>query len=48
MWLLRETLKTMSAVIIEAASVSIPLLGANMLESEMVQDTLVAQTVQQY
>jgi chromate reductase, NAD(P)H dehydrogenase (quinone) len=45
---LRETLKTMSAVIIEAASVSIPLLGANMLESEMVQDTLVVQTVQQY
>jgi chromate reductase, NAD(P)H dehydrogenase (quinone) len=45
---LRETLKTMSTVIIEAASVSIPLLGANMLESEMVQDTLVMQTVQQY
>lgn len=32
---LRETLKTMSAVIVEAASVSIPLVGANIRESEM-------------
>lgn len=34
---LRETLTTMSAVIIEAASVSIPLLGTNITESNMAE-----------
>jgi len=34
---LRETLKTMSAVIVEAASVSIPLLGANITEAGMTE-----------
>lgn len=33
---LRETLRTMSAVIVEAASVSIPLLGARLDDREMV------------
>jgi len=34
---LRETLKTMSAVIVESASVSIPLLGANITEAGMAE-----------
>jgi len=34
---LRETLKTMSAVVVEAASIGIPLLGARLTEEEMVQ-----------
>src|SRR5438477_7303970 len=34
---LRETLKTMSAVVVEAASVSIPLLGANITEARMTE-----------
>jgi len=34
---LRETLRTMSAVIVEAASVSIPLLGANITEAGMTE-----------
>jgi len=38
---LRETLKTMSAVIVEAASISIPLLGANLTEEGMSQDPMV-------
>jgi NAD(P)H-dependent FMN reductase len=38
---LRETLKTMSAVIVEAASVSIPLLGAHLTEESMAQDPAV-------
>ncbi len=33
---LRETLRTMSAVIVEAASISISLLGSNLTESGMV------------
>ena len=33
---LRETLKTMSAVIVESASLTIPLLGANIVENAMV------------
>jgi NAD(P)H-dependent FMN reductase len=33
---LRETLKTMSAVIVDAASISIPLLGAHLTEDGMV------------
>ena len=39
---LRETLKTMSAVIVEAASVSIPLLGSNLTESGMVESPSVS------
>ena len=42
---LRETLKTMSAVIVEPASLSIPLLGANLGEDGMVEDPLVGATV---
>ena len=42
---LRETLKTMSAVIVEAASVSIPLLGANLTEDEMVESQLVSHAI---
>lgn len=33
---LRETLRTMSAVIVEAASISIPLLGSNLTDAGMV------------
>ncbi|TLZ36563.1 MAG: NAD(P)H-dependent oxidoreductase [Gammaproteobacteria bacterium] len=42
---LRETLKTMSAVIVEAASVSIPLLGANLTENDMVESQLVSHAI---
>lgn len=42
---LRETLKTMSAVIVEPASLSIPLLGAHLGEDGMVEDPLVRATV---
>jgi chromate reductase, NAD(P)H dehydrogenase (quinone) len=42
---LRETLKTMSAVIVEPASVSIPLLGANLDEGGMVEDPLVSSAI---
>jgi chromate reductase len=42
---LRETLKTMSANIIEAASVSIPLLGAHLTEDGMVQDLIVSNAI---
>ena len=42
---LRETLKTMSAVIVEAASISIPLLGANLSEEGMVRDPLASSAV---
>jgi len=42
---LRETLKTMSAVVIEAASVSIPLLGAHLTEDGMVQDRIVSNAI---
>ena len=41
---LRETLKTMSAVIVEAASVSIPL-GANLTENDMVESQLVSHAI---
>ncbi|EQD34444.1 NADPH-dependent FMN reductase, partial [mine drainage metagenome] len=34
---LRETLRTMSAVIVEAASISIPLLGANLTDAGMAE-----------
>ena len=39
---LRETLKTMSAVIVEAASISIPLLGANLTDAGMAASTSVS------
>ena len=39
---LRETLKTMSAIIVEPASVSIQLLGAKLDEDGMVEDPLVS------
>jgi chromate reductase len=42
---LRETLKTMSAIVVEPASLSIPLLGANLTEQEMVQDPLISSAI---
>ena len=39
---LRETLKTMSAVIVEAASICIPLLGAGLAEADMVASPIVS------
>ena len=39
---LRETLRTMSAVIVEAASISIPLLGGNLTEDGMVKSLTVS------
>lgn len=43
---LRETLKTMSAVMVEAASISIPLLGANLTETDMVESPSVSSAIQ--
>lgn len=42
---LRETLKTMSAVIVEAASISIPLLGAGLTEADMVASPMVSSAI---
>ena len=42
---LRETLSTMSAIVIEEASVSIPLLGAGLDESGMLQSPAVSQAI---
>jgi len=42
---LRETLKTMSAVIVEEASISIPLLGAKLTDEGMVQDPVVSAAI---
>jgi len=42
---LRETLKTMSAVIVETASVSIPLLGSNLTEQGMSELPSVVQAI---
>lgn len=42
---LRETLKTMSAEIVEPASLSVPLLGPHLGEDGMVEDPLVSATV---
>ena len=42
---LRETLKTMSAVIVEDASVTIPLLGAGLDESSMAASPMVSQAI---
>lgn len=44
---LRETLKTMSAVIVEAASLTIPLLGTNMAESDMAETPAIAHAVRE-
>ena len=42
---MRETLKTMSAVIVEEASVSIPLLGAKLTDEGMVEDPAVSSAI---
>ncbi len=42
---LRETLKTMSAVIVEEASVTLPLVGAGLSENEMVESEAIARAV---
>ena len=42
---LRETLKTMSAVIVESASITIPLLGAHMTEADMAQTPAIGQAL---
>lgn len=42
---LRETLKTMSAVIVESASQTIPLLGANIAESDMAETPAIAHAI---
>jgi chromate reductase, NAD(P)H dehydrogenase (quinone) len=42
---LREVLKTMSAVIVESASIAIPLLGAKLDENGMIEDTTVSQAI---
>jgi len=42
---LRETLKTMSAVIVESASLTIPLLGANIAESDMAETPAIAHAI---
>lgn len=44
---LREILQTMSAVIVEAASVSIPLLGAGLSEADMAGDASITQALRQ-
>jgi chromate reductase len=44
---LRETLKTMSAVIVEEASVCLPLLGAALDENGMVESPAIARTIKE-
>ncbi len=44
---LRETLKTMAAVVVEPASISIPLLSANLDEDGMVSTPSVAASIQE-
>ena len=44
---LREILQTMSAVMVEAASVSIPLLGAGLSEADMAEDASVTRALRQ-
>ncbi len=44
---LRETLKTMSAVIVESASLTIPLLGANIAESDMAETPAIAHAIRE-
>ena len=42
---LRETLETMSAVIVEEASISIPLLGAHLTEDGMVENPTISRAI---
>ena len=42
---LRETLRTMSAVLVEEASLSIPLLGANLTEEGMVEHLSISRAI---
>ena len=42
---LRETLKTMSAVVVEQASITVPLLGAHLTEDEMVEDPTISRSI---
>jgi NAD(P)H-dependent FMN reductase len=44
---LRETLKTMSAVILEAASITIPLLGANITEADMAEAPAISHAIRE-
>jgi len=44
---LRETLKTMSAVLVESASLTIALLGANIAESDMADTPDIARTIRE-
>ncbi len=44
---LRETLKTMSAVIVDAASLTIPLLGAHIAESDMAETPAISHAVRE-
>ena len=44
---LRETLKTMSAVIVESASLTIPILGAKLEESDMAETPAVAHAIRE-
>lgn len=44
---LRETLKTMSAVIVEPASLSIPLLGAHITEADMAGTPAIAHAIRE-
>ncbi len=44
---LRETLKTMSAVIVESASLTIPLLGANLTEADMAEAPAIAHAIRE-
>jgi chromate reductase, NAD(P)H dehydrogenase (quinone) len=42
---LRETLRTMSAVIVEAASITIPLAGTRLAEGDMIEDPMVSAAI---
>ena len=42
---LRETLKTMSAVVVEQASITVPLLGAHLTEDGMVEDPTISRAI---
>lgn len=44
---LREILRTMAAVIVESASITIPLLGSNLNEEEMVSNPSIAASIQE-
>lgn len=44
---LRETLRTMSAVIVESASISIPLLGANLDEDAMAESPVISGAIRE-